>query len=460
MSNILTSLLTVLLMVVIVMKIMFSGLNGLLATPVQAGNSYYVATNGSDSNPGTESQPFATLSKAVSQVEAGDTVYVRGGKYSLQNGVWIGKSGTSSAHIVFQSYPGETAILDGKNMPDNNDVLTLGGEYIDIKNFEARNATRIGINIWGGKHIQILNNIVHDSKGAGILMSYTDSSKITDILVDGNTVYNNCLNNSDRTKSEGWPSGIAADGDGDIRITNNTVYNNYGEGIGSWASDGLISGNRVYDNYSVEVYLTNTTNTTVEKNLIYTLNNSKFYRFNQPASGIQLANEGTTNKLDKNRIINNIVIGGREGLSYYSIYGYGGGLKNTIIANNTFYKATRPLVLIEQDAGHKNTVIANNIFYQTGDIAMTDVETTSGLSFRNNVWYGGEAGSASGNGDVNADPLLVNPGTTVASDYKLKAGSPAIDAGSKLNQVATDYTELSRPVGNHYDIGAYEYVAQ
>lgn len=460
MSNRQTSLLSLLLMVIIVMKIMFSGLNQLLAIPVLADNSYYVATNGSDSNPGTKSQPFATLSKAVSEVEAGDTVYVRGGTYYLKNGLWIGKSGTQLAHIVFQSYPGETAIVDGKNMSDDNDVFTIGGDYIDIKNFEARNATRIGINIWGGQHIQILNNIVHDSKGAGILMSYTDSSQITDILVDGNTVYNNCLNNSDRTKSEGWPSGIAADGDGDIRITNNTVYNNYGEGIGSWASDGLISGNRVYDNYSVEVYLSNTTDTRVEKNLIYTLNNSKFYRFNQPASGIQLANEGASNKLDKNRIINNIVIGGREGFSYYSSYGHGGGLKNTIIANNTFYKSTRPLVLIEEDAGHKNTVIANNIFYQTGNVAITDVEATSGLKFQNNLWYGGEAGSASGKNDVNADPLLVKPGTTVASDYKLKADSPAIDAGSRLNRVATDYAGLSRPVGNRYDIGAYEYVAE
>ncbi|HEY9649299.1 MAG TPA: right-handed parallel beta-helix repeat-containing protein, partial [Coleofasciculaceae cyanobacterium] len=453
-------LLTRLLMVIILLKIMFSGLNGLLATPVQAGNSYYVATNGSDSNPGTESQPFATLSKAVSEVEAGDTVYVRGGTYYLKNGVWIGKKGNSSAHITFQSYPGETAILDGKKMSDDNDALTLGGEYIDIKNFEIRNTTRMGINIWGGKHVQILNNIVHDSEKTGIFMGYTDTSQLTDILVDGNTVYNNCLNNSDRKKSEGWPSGIAADGDGDIRITNNKVYNNYGEGIGSWMSDGLISGNTVYDNYSVEIYLTNTTNTTVEKNLVYTLNNANFYRFDQAASGIQLANEGQSNKLDNNRIINNIVIGGREGLSYYSSYGYGGGLKNTIIANNTFYKATRPLLLIEEDAGHKNTVIANNIFYQTGDVAMTDVEATSGLKFHNNVWYGGEAGSASGKDDVNADPLLVNPGTTVASDYKLKAGSPAIDAGSKLNQVATDYRELGRPVGNRYDIGAYEYVSE
>lgn len=447
-------------MVVILIKIMFSGLNGLLATPVQAGNIYYVATNGNDSNPGTENQPFATIRKAVAAVAAGDAVYVRGGTYYLDKGMWIGKSGTESAHIIFQSYPGETAILDGEKMPDNNDSFTIGGEYIDIKNFEVRNTTRMGINIWGGKHIQLLNNTIHDSKKAGIYMGYSDDTTVTDILVDGNTVYDNCLINKARNKSGGWPPGITADGKGDIRITNNKVYHNYGEGIGIWADGALVSGNTVYDNFSVEIYLSNATNSTVEKNFVYTANNSEFYRFDQPASGIQLANEGISNRLNNNQIINNIVIGGREGLSYYAGYGFGGGLRKTVIANNTFYKATKALVLIDKDAGHKNTVIANNIFYQTGDIAMTKVEASSEVTFQNNLWYGGDADSASGKDDVNADPLLVKPGTIVASDYKLNSGSPAIDTGTKISQVATDYTGLNRPVGKQHDIGAYEYSAE
>jgi hypothetical protein len=58
----------------------------LLLTPVRAATIYYVATNGSDSNPGTQNLPFATLSKAIEKVAAGDTVNVRGGIYYLKQG--------------------------------------------------------------------------------------------------------------------------------------------------------------------------------------------------------------------------------------------------------------------------------------------------------------------------------------------------------------------------------------
>lgn len=428
----------------------------LLATPVQAATTYYVATNGNDSNPGTLNQPFATLNHAASKAEAGDTVQVREGTYYVRQTVWLGGKGNESAPIVFESYPGETAILDGKNLPNGNEVIGIGGQHIDIKNFEVRNSTRVGISVWGGKHIQILNNTVYNSREAGIFAGYTDKNTVTDVRVEGNTVYNNCLVNSSRNQWS-WPAGITASGKNQIRITNNKVYNNYGEGIVLLGSGGLVSENTVYDNYSVGIYLDRAQNSTVEKNLIYTTNNSNFYKFDQPASGIQLANEGDDNKLINNKIINNIVIGGREGFSYYSSYGKGGGLKNSLIANNTFYKATGTLLLIQEDAGHTNTKIANNIFYQTGGGAMTDVPDDNAFSFQNNNWFGGSAGLAAGSGDVNADPLFVKLGSIKASDFIVTVGSPVINKGTRLNQVSTDYAGSSRPLGQAYDIGAYEY---
>ena len=44
---------------------------------------YYVATTGSDSNPGTLTEPLASLQKAQEKVVAGDTVYIRGGTYEI-----------------------------------------------------------------------------------------------------------------------------------------------------------------------------------------------------------------------------------------------------------------------------------------------------------------------------------------------------------------------------------------
>jgi hypothetical protein len=52
------------------------------------------------------------------------------------------------------------------------------------------------------------------------------------------------------------------------------------------------------------------------------------------------------------------------------------------------------------------------------------------------------------------NPLFVNPS---AGDFHLQAGSPAIDAGTMIALVATDFDGIPRPQGAAYDIGAYEY---
>ncbi len=52
------------------------------------------------------------------------------------------------------------------------------------------------------------------------------------------------------------------------------------------------------------------------------------------------------------------------------------------------------------------------------------------------------------------DPKFVNlPGF----DFRLQAGSSAIDAGTAIPEVSTDSAGTPRPKGAAYDIGAYEY---
>src|SRR5262245_46786093 len=99
-------------------------LTGLLVSVIAARSAgaadYYVATTGSDSNPGTLAQPFATLQRAHTAVTAGDTVYIRGGTYAIVGqgassaaGIAISKSGTSDGRrIRFFAYEGEVPIFD------------------------------------------------------------------------------------------------------------------------------------------------------------------------------------------------------------------------------------------------------------------------------------------------------------------------------------------------------------
>ena len=45
------------------------------------GNTYYVATNGNDTDTGGIGDPFKTIQKAADSMSAGDTCLIRGGIY-------------------------------------------------------------------------------------------------------------------------------------------------------------------------------------------------------------------------------------------------------------------------------------------------------------------------------------------------------------------------------------------
>src|SRR3989344_2351557 len=83
---------------------------------------------------------------------------------------------------------------------------------------------------------------------------------------------------------------------------------------------------------------------------------------------------------------------------------------------------------------------------------------------RNNICYGNVTNSihvANGATTANADhnlytnPSFVNAGS---NDFHLQSNSPAINAGSTLSEVTTDFDGVLRPQGSAYDIGVYEYV--
>ena len=76
--------------------------------------TYYVATNGSDSNPGTESQPWATFSKAMTVLQPGDTLLIKDGTYYQQLRVNI--SGALGNPITFKAQNDGKAIIDGQNI--------------------------------------------------------------------------------------------------------------------------------------------------------------------------------------------------------------------------------------------------------------------------------------------------------------------------------------------------------
>ncbi len=86
-----------------------------------SGTNFYVATNGSDNNPGTLAAPWQTLEQARNAVRAlarplpagGVTVWLRGGIYWRTNTFMLTSqdSGTLASPVVYAGYPGETAVV-------------------------------------------------------------------------------------------------------------------------------------------------------------------------------------------------------------------------------------------------------------------------------------------------------------------------------------------------------------
>jgi hypothetical protein len=94
--------------------------------------TFYVAPAGNDAHSGTIQQPFLTIQRAQAAVAAGDTVYIRGGTYLMQNSQIAGyaspyayvtllnKSGSATAgRINYWAYPGEQPVFNYANLDPN-----------------------------------------------------------------------------------------------------------------------------------------------------------------------------------------------------------------------------------------------------------------------------------------------------------------------------------------------------
>jgi chitodextrinase len=419
--------------------------------------SLFVATTGDDANIGTVSAPFRTIAKAAKMARPGDSVQVRAGVY--YEAALIVSKGTADARILFQPYNNEKVVLDGGRLAPLTSIVQLyESEYVDFQGFEVRNSTRVGIYGYGADNVRVMNNVVHTNYRGGIHFSAPEGALTTNITISGNRVYNNCLENIAHTATSGWGQAVGVFRAQNVTIVGNEVFKNHGEGIDFVLTDvGYAADNKVSDNYGVNLYFDNAQDVTAERNLLFTTYDSTFYRHSAPATGIAVANEfyEYANISSNLKITSNLVIGGRVGF-YHGNYDRNAGLANVTVANNTFYGASWTLVRLDT-ASHTNTQFANNIFYQTNGGSMVEYNFAGGVSFRNNNWYGGNAGQAISATDFIGDPRLANPGSNNPDDYKLTASSPILRGGVDLSTlVSADYFGTPRVTGM-FDVGAHQF---
>jgi hypothetical protein len=119
-------------------------------------NTFFVAPDGDDLNAGTEEEPFATLDHAVSQVQRGDVIVMRGGVYEHDDIIRIQTpSGFTDDYIVLTAYPGEVPILDFSSQPKERDYhgIRLNANWWHLIGITIRNASHNGIRMDGSYNI-------------------------------------------------------------------------------------------------------------------------------------------------------------------------------------------------------------------------------------------------------------------------------------------------------------------
>ncbi len=132
---------------------------------LDAGRSWrelFVATTGSDTNPGTRERPFATIERASRAATPGTLVHVAPGEYA--GSIRTEADGTAADPIVYLSDVGHGAVL----VPPSGtrvDAWDDRGDYVEIDGFEIDGrggpTWRNGI-IVGGSHVTVRNCHVHD----------------------------------------------------------------------------------------------------------------------------------------------------------------------------------------------------------------------------------------------------------------------------------------------------------
>ena len=478
-----------------------------IQTP-SAESAYYVAPGGDDSNPGTLAEPWETIQHAADTLSPGDTVYVRAGVYNER--VTVNVSGSAGAMIAFQSYPGETATLDGTGLTvpaADNGLFLVEQSYIVISGFELRNYTTnnanrvpIGIFITGtAHHIELRNNHIHhlENNGGGgtsgnahgIAVYGTEApDSIHDILIDGNELHDLKLGNSEA---------MVLNGNVEVfTITHNLVHDNDNIGIDligfegtapdpdfDQARDGLVAENTVYridtlnnpayfgEQSAAGIYVDGGTRIIIERNQVYASN-----------FGIEIASEHAGRATSYITVRNNFIYHNHvAGLAMGGYDTQRGSTHHCDILNNTFFendtKQDGTGELFIQFDTHDN-LIQNNLFYANAQSLFMSNEYLENVNnvVDANLYYapagldGSEWGwktetytgfdtyrTATGT-DPNrlfSDPQLADP---AQPDLHLQATSPARDRGQNLPQAGLlDFDGDPRVQNGTIDLGADEF---
>lgn len=377
----------------------------LFALPSLAATWYVDGDSGNDTTgAGTETAPYATVTKALTVISGGDTIYCQG---TIADSVTLtsSHSGTANSDTIITNWPDSSAVIDG-----------TGNEYIFNIDTGASYITVQGLNLTGASnsafygpttssYISILNNNIYGLSGGAL--AYPINLVASDnLLLSGNEI----------------------DGGGNCRI-----------GIDIEGSDSaVIEQNQVHDFTNMGILIdAQTSNSVIKNNFIYNIGGADNYYIYGIAIAdstiIEVYNNSLYNTYDESYPVSAIAI-------LTSSY----DLHHVSIKNNIIQKANRG---IDFDGPYDNITIDYNNFYATDNVGAVSSVDYQSLA----EW---QAATGYDENSTTQNPLY-NSTTSGSENLHLTDESPMVDAGTKINSNNNDIDGEDRPY-NITDIGADE----
>jgi parallel beta-helix repeat protein len=415
--------------------------------------TYYVATGGNDIANGSTFAPWATLQHAVETIAPGDTILVRSGTYA---GCRIRNPGTVSALKTLARDAGATVVINTPGPQNSHNSLIeiengSGSEVTDwiIDGLEVANSPHHGIDIRITNRITVRNCYAHHSaqasSGDGIFLAFSAHP-----LLENNEVAFNTEHGIYDSNSADYPT-----------IRGNRSHNNSGGGIqlnadygsrcpcGTTVRDGIISfalleNNVIYENGvngGSAINADGMDDSVIRNNLLY----------DNHAFGISLFSTDGSHGSSRNKVYNNTIVQALDGrwcLNIPKSKGHGGSPTGNVARNNIFYTE-------RTDKGSIDVYsTASGVLQSDYNVVVDRFSTDGGTSVTSTLAQWQALGLDSHSFVSTASNLFVD---VASHNYQLKAGSPAIDAGTNLSpDVVADITGLARPQRLAYDIGCYE----